>query len=59
MFINPGHLPEISPTNLPDDTLAAEQRVIALMAADTKSYFFATIAERDATESDLRRIQRV
>jgi hypothetical protein len=28
----------------------AEQRVIALMATDTKSYFFATLAERDAYE---------
>lgn len=30
------------------DTLQAEQRVIQLMSTDTKSYFFATIAERDA-----------
>lgn len=33
---------------LRQDTLAAEQRVIQLMSTDTKSYFFATIAERDA-----------
>lgn len=30
------------------DTLLAEQRVIQLMSTDTKSYFFTTIAQRDA-----------
>lgn len=32
------------------DALHAEQRVIQLMSTDTKSYFFATLADRDAKE---------
>ena len=32
------------------DALQAEQRVIQLMSTDTKSYFFATLADRDAKE---------
>lgn len=33
-----------------NQTIQAEQRVIQLMSTDTKSYFFATIAERDAAD---------
>ena len=32
------------------EALQAEQRVIQLMSTDTKSYFFATLADRDAKE---------